>query len=330
MSVSSELSVPSIFNNSSAFGFVEENASASNASASETMRRLFRRRSSLSDHLNFFLIKAAFHGYQQIEEKGRLGLPIEILQRLDTYDIAALYIGIQMLKGRFVRKGKEGLIGAPLGTLISSLVSAAYAYSERRNPTENAARAMKRMGVGFSEHKNSSSIAERVESLDEKVKLQFFRSFFTKRRHSQEDDYKADFHDYVFAQYHSSEGGIPERIPIDSNASRDAYSNGLILLMREKEAWGNDFSFEGFNGKIVPSETREDRIYLVQANENAPLSSLKTFEYACSCPHGYRKMYNHRVSGEECKHIKRLRKEQLDEQRTKALRDGKGQLSLLH
>ncbi len=314
---------PPLFNDTTAFGFAK-------GETAETMTRLFRARSSLSDHLNFSLIKASYHGYHQVEERERLGVPKQVLQQLDTCDIAALYIGIQLLKGCFVRKKKENLIGAPFGTLLAGLVSSAYAFSERKNPTKNAVRAMKQMKTGFSGHQECPlSIAERMDSLEERVQLQFLRSFYTDRQYSQEEKHDADFQDYVFAQFHYPEDGLP----MDSDASRGAYADAFIVLMREKKVRGDDFSTEGFAGRITASTTCEDRRYFVQRNEVPQLIGIPKQEYACSCPHGYRKMYGHNVSKVECKHIKsfqeQLLEEQHREQRINALRQGKGQLRLI-
>ena len=312
-----------ILNDAPSFGFASEETA-------ETMARLFRARSSLSDHLNFDLIKFSNQGYHQVEERRKAGVPRKVLQSLDTCDIAALYIGIQLLKGRFVRDRKEDLIGAPFGTLLASIVSAAYDFSERRNPTKNAVRAMKQMKIGFSGHQERPfSIAERMDSLEESVQLQFLRSFYTDRRYSQEEKHDAHFYDYVFAQFHYPEDGRP----IDSDASRRAYADALIVLIREKEVREDDFSKEDFVGKIATSTTHEGKRYFVQRNEVPQPSGFPKQEYACSCPYGYRKMYGHNVSGAECKHIKSFKEQLLEEEskekRVKALRQGKGQLRLI-
>ena len=291
-------------NTDPAFGFDDQGVP-------EQVKNLVRRRSGLEDHTNFSLIKRAVQGYHQVEVPEILGVPQEVLQQLNTTDILSLYIGIETLKGRFLQLD-ETLIGQPFGKLLPTLVATGYQSTPQE--AANAIREMKRMNVGYTGHSNTPSLEERMTVLTEDVKIAFLRAFYTPRKFSQEIRHEgADFFDEVYAAHQRTNGQ-----PIDSNQSRDQYVAVFIELMRKKQPRGNDFDAASFQGRIVPSETEKGREYFVQRKVTLiPAMVIAGTEkggkeierYDCSCPHGYRAMYEQAVRGDECKHLVNFKKE---------------------
>ena len=167
------------------------------------------------------------------------------------------------------------------------------------------------MKIGFNGHK--LGIEERMGKLSEESKVAFLRSFYTSRRTSQE--YAGSSHDFFDSVYAAH---CRRNRPIDSNEARNRYTAAFIQLMTEKQIRGNVFNTDNFAGKIVASESEEGKEYFVQRNvqKRAALEvasetrpAINSEKYNCSCPHGYREMYEQAVHGKECKHIKDFRRE---------------------
>ncbi|MEK6892190.1 MAG: hypothetical protein AABX25_03325, partial [Nanoarchaeota archaeon] len=279
-----------VVNNYPAFGLGDEGVQ-------DKVIGLFNRRINLDDHLNFDIAKGAFHGFMQTEVPGILGIPIEVLRQLDTPDVYALYYGMNSLKGI-----DHNLGGLPFGKLISKLVHAGYV--ERGLCAENAIMAIQHKRLGFNVYRSvSTGIADRMDALDENVKLQFLRAFYTMREYSQEHGQNWQFHDPVYGQYHSRRYGA-----IDSAKSREKYIRLFINDLRKKQEEGNNFDSHNFQGWIAPSFSDPRKIYFVQRNVRHTQGGRKEL-YDCSCPLGYRRMYNLLVRNpsEECKHITEVR-----------------------
>lgn len=265
-----------LINSDPAFGF-------DNIRVADKTANLFRRRSELEDNLNLRLINGAYLGYMQVEAEGVHGIPIEVLQQLNTYDIVALYYGIHLLKGK-----NQDLGGSPFGKLIYILINEGYA--ENGNLAQNAIRAMKQQEVGFTGHRDRNpTIEESMDMLDDKIKLQFLRAFYTPMLGIQDDIYNM--------------------VPNDSNQARNLHVREFIGFIRRKHKAGNIFEDEGFHGWLVQSNSSKEKVYFVQSNVLLYGTNKGKEIYSCSCPHGYRKMYGG-LSGNappECAHIKSIK-----------------------
>ena len=280
-----------VANNYPAFGLGSEGVQ-------DKVIRLFNRRANLDDHLNFDIAKGAFHGFMQNEVPGILGIPVEVLRQLDTPDVFALYYGINSLKGI-----DHNLGGLSFGKLISKLVHAGYV--EREACAENAIMAAQHKKLGYAVHRSvSAGVADRMGTLDESIKLQFLRAFYTMREYSQEHSGQNwQFHDPVYERHHSKRYGA-----IDGASSRKGYVSLFTNGLTKKQEDGNDFDAHNFQGWIVPSFSDAGKIYFVQRNIR-PIRDGRKELYDCSCPIGYRRMYDLpvRSNGEDCKHIASIR-----------------------
>jgi len=275
-----------IINNDPAFGLL-------NDGIPEQMANVFRRRKEpkLDDHFNFDLIKGIFSGHHQMEYGGMFGIPIEIYGNLNTSDIPSLCFGID-----YSKKRNPDLGGFPFGKLIAHLVGIGYQMEGMDKYAKNAIRAMKHMELGFTGHPNIPKIKDRMNNLENNVKIQFMRSFHTPRFVSQEiyGNVGADYHDPVFEVYNFK--GKPQ----DINDARDMYVEKFIKKIKNKQIKGNDFNTENFKGFIVPSFT--DPVNKEYYVEMVIPFSRKRIEprYSCTCPH-----YFHQKA--ECKHIKSIK-----------------------
>jgi len=217
-----KLELELVVNNTLAFGF---------DGIEDRIANLFRRRkgdNKLKDHLNFDLIKGAYLGFLQVETEGIHGVPIEILQQLNSSDIIALYYGISKIKA--VHPNRIGLdYGQPFEDLVDRLISTGYEET-RKNCTVNAISAMKgKLGfTGFED--KAPTIKERMKRLNENVKIQFLRAFLTPRYHSQETHQGYEtMRDEVFGKNKKYYGK-----GVDSNKSRDDYVSAFRDLIRKK------------------------------------------------------------------------------------------------
>ncbi len=304
-------------NDGRAFGFHE---------AAPQVKKLFRRKSGLRDLLNFHLAKACLHGFHQVEMEGQYGVPMELLQQLDTSDVAALYVGIQMVKGRLIERDEEERIGQPFADLVYHLISCAYDAGNGKG-SANALREMHRLRLGFTDHFEAPlTIHQRMENLDEQTKTRFLRAYNTYRLSSQERAGEVcEFWDPVYATHHARNGTAG-----DSASAREAYIKRFTTLLREKQIRRDDFSEDRFSGMFVSSESTQGREYFVQQNTFPSFTGGEDIvSFSCSCPHGYRRMHGYIVRGDECKHIKSFRTEMIRREWVLKSTEGGEQLPLL-
>jgi hypothetical protein len=258
---------------------------------------LFLRRASLSDHTNFNLIKKAYRGFWQLEVPGVCGVPRQMLKVLDTADIIGLYYGSFNTKGNLF--DRKHLIGQNTGNLVKDLIYQSFDFKDRPNKSTSAIRAIRNEKLGYCGNWDET-ISERVENLDEDVKINFLHSFFS-------PVYRV--HDEVYDAHRRMNRGA-----IDSNKSRNAYAMSLAQLFENKRI-GNDGDFSrGFDGKIIESSTDKNKVYFMQRNASLIPNDTKGgfnefVRYDCSCPHGLLRMYSRRKRENECKHLKEYRKE---------------------
>jgi len=254
-----------------------------------------------NDGLNFRVAKHAYRGFHQVEMDGFSGMPKNALERLNTVDIMALYAGIDLLKGQPYNQVQD-LIGLNFSKLVSYLVGAGYEIS-----ADNCAAQMLREAnskkVGFHQRWNNS-LENRLEELAETDKITGMRSFFQPRFYSQEEAGEGcEFQDIVYNFTRREHGA-----PIDSNKSRERYVQAFIEKMVEKNKWDDHYTSNNFIGKIVPSNTTPGKVYLVQKRIIPTFTRVIT-TYSCSCPHGYKKMVQEAVKGDECTHLKKFKEE---------------------
>ncbi len=273
-----------ILNNDPAFGLLDKDVK-------EKMIGLFMREGRPKNDVNFRLIKGAYSGYRQMEYKGLFGVPVEIYHRLNTADIPSFCFGIDNSKARDPELG-----GYPFGKLIAHLVASGYRQIGERKYAKNAVRAMKHRKLGFTGFGAKPKIEERMDSLEDGVKIQFLRSFHKPRYFSQEDHgvMAADYNDSVF-QSHCRDGK-----PLYSNDAREMYVEEFISLLYEKQKKGDDFDMHNFEGFIVPSKTTpEKKQYYVE--KTVPFArKAREPTYSCTCPY-------YIIQKKECSHIKSVR-----------------------
>jgi len=251
------------------------------------IKNLFRSMIPKKDRLNFTIAKHAYHGLNQMEVPGFFTFPKELLQCLNWSDRFALSASIYPYKQNNIRLSQKYDETRAMRTdeLVSKLIAETYQRGHDEFSAGNAVCEIRK------KEKDRYSVSDRIETLDDEVKIIFKRGLYDAYLpHSGDVDYGSAYVD-PFA-------GIKRNFA----DAAEKYAEMFIEQVVAKKKQNKTKFPKDYKGWLVQGfgDNDQRKEYLVQ-RELIRKNRERVFRYSCTCPD-----FTYRKTDRSCKHIKKV------------------------